>query len=417
MVSSAAASFVGLVVIAWRMPSLFSLPASIRGETQVAMIVAALGVSATIALSVPTMVIIGHGRSDLLSKRSLILGLSTAGLQCALAAAGTGVIGVCAASAAGSIATAAIGVVLQRRVWVVSSPHQAGVRTPPADLLREGLANFVISIAGTAAFTSDTIILGAIASLPAIAAYTLASKLPGLIRVLTSRGIDLLQPTYSHFSSTDEGDRQRTLLAVLSRATRFSCAAAITLGIAACSSGDLLLHVWVGKIPPKTSLVMAILMAGTVLQMFGHAIYVFLTGVRRLRRLLIFSVVSATINVGLSVLLAAHIGAPGPATASLICVCVGDLTIVPSIAASALGIPPVRLLRELLTAPLLPALPALALVLAARVPSSSGWSLLVGGCAAALYACGFIVLIGRMDREYAKGLFRRLAAVVRGAEA
>jgi O-antigen/teichoic acid export membrane protein len=360
------------------------------------------------------MVVIGHGRADLLSKRALTLGLVVAACECIVAICGGGVVGVCTVVAVASLANFPVALWQQRRVWrpteKPNQPRSADLR----DIVREGSANFVISIAGTVAFTSDTIILGAVAPLTAVAAYTLAAKLPALIRMLSSRAIDLLQPTYSHFASATAADSKDRLLRVLSRATRFSCAIAFGMGIGACTSGKLFLHLWLGDTPDKTYTVLVLLTIGTLFQMFGHAIYVFLTGIRDLRRLLIFSLVSATANVILSVIFSKHLGAPGPAVGSLICVSIGDLFVLPAITAAAFGVRPIEMAKRLLPSPLLPLLPAVGIVFAFHVSPRSLWSLPVGVLASAVYLLGFWILTGPDDRRYvintARGLFRRTAS-------
>ena len=405
---SAATSLIVLLIVAWRMPQLFSIPHHLEGRARLAMVITAVGVAVNLALSTPSMVIIGHGRSDLLSKRGLTLGLVVAGIQCVVALSHGGVVGTCTVTAVGSVLNAWIGFVQQRRVWRPMSRPQGGRTEDIGDILREGSANFVISVAGTVAFNSDTIILGAVAPLTAVAAYTLAAKLPGLIRVLSSRAIDLLQPTFSHFASSEDAESRQRLFRVLTRSARFSTAIAIALGIGACTSGDLLLHVWLGGTPSKTGVVLVLLMIGIVLQMFGHAVYVFLTGIRKLRRLMIFSLVSAAVNVGLSIVFTEHLGAPGPAIGSMICVLIGDLFVLPSISASALGVRSTDLLKRLLVPPLVPLLPAVALVLAFHVSTRSAWSLPVGALGAVVYLAGFWLLVGAEDRRYAVDTTRRL---------
>jgi O-antigen/teichoic acid export membrane protein len=372
------------------------------------MVITSVGVAVNLALSTPSMVIIGHGRSDLLSKRALTLGLAIAAAQCIVAVSHGGVVGTCTVAAIGSVLTAWIGIVQQRRVWRPKSrPH--GKRSEDiADILREGSANFTISVAGTVAFNSDTIILGAFAPLTAVAAYTLAAKLPSLIRVLSSRAIDLLQPTYSHLAASVDAASNERLFRVLTRSARFSIAVAVALGIGACTSGDLLLHVWLGGTPSKTGVVLVLLTIGIILQMFGHAIYVFLTGIRKLRHLLIYSLASAVANVALSIVFTKHLGAPGPAVGSMICVLIGDLFVLPSISASALGVRSVDLLKRLLTPPLLPLLPAVGVVFAFHVSTRSVWSLPVGAAGALVYLVGFWILVGEEDRRYAVETTRRV---------
>lgn len=421
LIGSAALSLCALAVVAWRLPEVFGLPARLAHEAQLALAILAVGQSVAIALGTPTMVIIGHGRSDLLAKRSVALGLVVAAFQCVVAGLGGGVVGVCIVIAAGSILTAVIGLVLQRRVIDPAQRNFASVPGEVRDVLREGMANFVISIAGTVAFMSDTIVLGAFAPLTAIAAYTVAAKLPALIRILSSKAIDLLQPTYSHLHSVDDGSAHEALFTVLARATKFSLAAAIALGVGVCVSSGLLLDVWVGDTPANTEAVLYLLMIGTVLQMSGHAMYVLLTGIRRLRRLMVFSIISATVNVGLSIWLTRDLGAPGPALASLICVLIGDVLVLPAIVAPVLGVRPMRVVRELTLVPLLPLAPAALLAVLLQVPTRSSWALLVGVSASTTYLIGFWIVLGRADRAYARGLFSgihprlRRGQVTRGA--
>ena len=282
------------------------------------------------------------------------------------------------------------------------------------DVVREGTANFVISVSGMVAFTSDTIVLGALAPFAAVSTYAVAARVPTLIRTLTNKAIDLLAPTYSHLDASGASAASPALFTVLARTTKFSLALAVAAGAAVSTCVRALLDAWLGHVPGGAQTVVWVLTAATVLQMAGHAIFVLLTGLRRLRRLLQYSVTSALVNIALSVTLTPHLGATGPALASLICVGVGDLVALPIIAARTLGVAPLRVIGELTIKPVLPAVPAVGLALVLGVPTDSPRSLLVAAAVAVVYLAGFWALIGPDDRRWAVATVRRFTR--RGAQ-
>ena len=350
--AAGAAGLVVAVVLALQLAQLFTVPASLLGPAQLALVLLALGQGLGVPLSLNSLVLIGVGRLDVTAVRTMLFSTLSSIAQVVVAKAGGGVAGVAGVSSGfGLLGALYLWRQVRRRYPDVRISPSAGSVAEGKDLVRTGSRNLVISVAGMLAFTSDLTIIGALEPLAAVAAYALASKLVSYVRLLSSRLTDVLMPVYAHGDSLGLDERQRSVFAA---GTTLSLGLAIPMTLCCVAFGNDLLATWLGHVPAGTASVLTVLALASLAQLPGHNCFVLLTALERTHVLLRLSVVSSLVNVALSVALTIRLGIVGPALGSLVVTVVADLVILPAMVSRAMGWGYAGLVKQALGPVLLP---------------------------------------------------------------
>lgn len=325
-----AAGLVGAVtasLLALQLADWFTLPPNLVKDARSALLVLALAQSLTVPLSLYAQVLVGAGRADITSTRTMIFTTIGSIGQICVALTGGGIVALALVSATtGLLGVAFLRAQVRRLFPEARINPRTGSRPQARDLLRTGSRNVVISIAGMVSFTSDVTILAAIAPISTVAGYVVAARLVSYVSMLSTRLTDVLMPVYAHGEALGAQDAQRKTAVAT---TAVSLALALPMTMCCVALGGELLRAWLGDVPEGAPLVLVVLALASLARLPGHSCFVLLTATERTRALLWISVAAAAVNLLLSIMLTHAFGIVGPALGSLAVVLVVDLAVLP----------------------------------------------------------------------------------------
>jgi O-antigen/teichoic acid export membrane protein len=365
--------------------------------------------------SVPSAILFGSGRSDRLSQVGLAGMLVTQLAQIGVVLAGGGLVALGAVSVAGALLSLTASSYVARRVTGTSIRRGKFRRSILTDLLRFGGRNTAISVSGIVAYSLDALVIGIIRPVAQVAPYDIGLSAANLTRSLTTQGTDLLLPTYAHFETVADPDRQAHMFA---RSVMVTLTVSIPMLIALGTFGEPILKLWLGSVPPQSYAVMIALGIVTILQLPGHQCFVFLTGVGRNQLMIRISIISATVNLIGSVLATFRFGPVGPAIGSMPPVLVIDFFILPIMVCRYVGMP-VRVYARTALAPVIPAVLTAGLVAIAfkffyPIPAGTGTfhagvQAVISAAVVVLLAWGTMFAITlRIEPEFRSGIVAKI---------
>jgi O-antigen/teichoic acid export membrane protein len=355
----------GLVTV----PALVGRTAGIfSGSVRLTVLILGLGYLIALTVMIYPVIAVGMGRVDLGTMVGVATGLATALAQVAVALASKNLTPLAIVTAVGFTGnTLAVRSVTRRRLPELDLRLANARLNVSRELLSSGWRNAAIVSTFAVAFQTDVIIVAAILGPTAVAAYGIAVRASTMARALATRAADVLVPTFAH--STTVGDNERTVSA-FQESIFLTRAILMPVLISIAAFGRSLLHLWLGEVPKGAMNVLLLLLVGAIVAAPGYSSFVLLTGMNRLRYLLIGSSVTALANLSLSVLLTRQYGIVGPALGSLAGFLVWDLFVLPRHVASLLHIPWLRVsfagMKTL-------AFPALGTAALAWVTHLAGW--------------------------------------------
>ena len=321
--------------------------------------------------SVPNAVLFGSGRADRSAQVGLLTLVLTQGAQIVVVVDGAGLVGLAIVSVVGAAIGLGVGASLIHRVTGSSIRHGRFNRPLLAELLVFGGRQSVISLGGIVSYQLDALIIGITLPVAQVAPYNIALSTANLSRNLSTQGTSLLLPTFAHFETVGDRERQARMFF---RSVLFGLAISLPILIALAGFGDPILKLWLGTVPPKTYEIMIVLGLVTTLQLPGNQCFNFLTGVGRVQLIMRLAIVGAIVNLAGSIGATFWLGPVGPAVGSLPVVLVLDFVLLPVIVCRYVQVPIGRYVREALI-PLLPASlagGAVALALVAWAPARTG---------------------------------------------
>jgi O-antigen/teichoic acid export membrane protein len=177
-----------------------------------------------------------------------------------------------------------------------------------AGLLRAGFLFFVIGVAATVAFASDTMILTQLIGPEAVAEYGVAYRLFMIPTVLVSAFLIPLWPAYGDAAA--RGDVpwiRRTLWRSLVLGLAITAAIAGVLVVL----GETIIDVWVGQVVPTSPELLLGFGIWTVMSAGGVAVAMFLNGTNEIRLQAFLAVIMSIANIALSIWLTLQIGVAG----------------------------------------------------------------------------------------------------------
>jgi O-antigen/teichoic acid export membrane protein len=358
--------------------------------------------------SVPNAVLFGSGRADRSAQVGLLTLILTQGAQIVVVVAGGGLVGLAVVAVVGAAIGLGVGASLIHRITGSSIRHGRFNRPLLRELLAFGGRQSVISLSGIVSYQLDALIIGIILPVAQVAPYNIALSTANLSRNLSTQGTNLLLPTFAHFETVGDRERQARFFF---RSVMFGLAVAFPIVIALAGFGDPILTLWLGTVPPKTYEIMIVLGVVTAVQLPGNQCFNFLTGVGRVQLIMRLAIIGAVVNLAGSVAATFWLGPVGPAVGSLPVVVVLDFTLLPVIVCRYVGVPVARYLREALL-PLLPTSIAggtVALALVEWAPARTGVGAVVEATvtvAASWLALGGFLL--RVEPTARRALWSRL---------
>ena len=258
-------------------------------------------------------------------------------------------------------------------------------------------------------YASDAIVIGAFLSTGSVAIWTIAQRLADAVLQLTNQLNYVLFPIVVHADSAGRNDR---LTEVLVQGTRLSLATIIPVAGALAILAEPVVIGWTGPQFIGAVVIVKILATVVLVRVGSWTANTVLQGTGGHRLAATSSLVTAVINVGLSVLFIRWLGLPGVAIATLIPVAVRALVIVIPVACARVGMPLTRFVAAAVWPAVWPAILVLGTLAMVRNPASTSLvgALLQGATAGLVYAVLFIgVAIGRRDRTRYLGKLRSLA--------
>lgn len=247
-----------------------------------------------------------------------------------------GLIGAALAQLASHAAGRIVQVIFVRRFapWFSLRP-----RRPRWTYLRTvasfALPLIVISIAGQISFSTDVIVVGAIAGASAAGWIAVGARLPALAVSLLSTTVGVIFPVFVEDGQARPGRPPATLARSLRAAGFMGGSAFLFLALAR----DDILDLWVPGIDPIASSVFAIYSVAWALHVPAHVLALLLISQARHTILAPFVLAESVANLVLSVTLVLLIGPIGAALGSLVAVAGSNGLVLPLVVRDRLGIP------------------------------------------------------------------------------
>lgn len=347
--------------LAWVFPIVFDAPSSLRGDARVAAALIGAGQCVLFVVNAYSAALLGTGRMYLVNLRGVLVTSAVAIAQAGALFAGGGLEAIAALQALGNVAT----LVVFRRQLHRSMPHvrasfASADRRLARQLLSLGWRNSVSSVAGLIAFGSDVVLVGLLLSPAAAAAYAVALRGYNLLQRIANGVASAVGPSHAHAAAhADQARRFRIYTLSVSVSTAFALLGGVTVGVYA----DALLELWLGDVPPDSSLVLTVLCVVLALQMPGVSAYHLLLGAEKAGELVKVTVPAAAVNLCASIGFTLSFETVGPALGTLLAVVIFDVVVLPRKVCRMLGRTYADLVREVIP-PLMGASASLAVVLA-----------------------------------------------------
>lgn len=322
--------------------------------------------------------------------------------------AGTGIVGVSVAYAAGQLVDAALYAVCLLRV-----DPEASLRPRLGDrALRRGLVSFssYALLADSMVFIGqrmDTLVIAAIRGAAAAAPYAAAVKLQTALQSLTLPITNMLMPMVSDLWSSGRRDEVRRRFALATRVVvQVTLPVAAALALFATDAVTLWLG---GGAPAVTAQIVVLLMVVQTITLTAVPAEMTLLGLGRARVVGSLAVVEGVSNLAISVALVSAHGAIGAAEGTLLTSAALSPIRLPLVC-RALGVPLGRTLATTVVPALVRSLPGLAAMVAVAVLMAPGPARLVAGSAAGLGLCLAVGVAELGGPRRLAGLLRRPGA-------
>ncbi len=188
------------------------------------------------------------------------------------------------------------------------------------ELARFSLGNFLIQIASKVTFTTDVLVVGILLGTVAAGHYGIAAKLFALVFGIGVAGSNLLFPALAQMEGAAELERQRRyLLAGIRGGLAVVALAVLPLALLP----DRLLALWLGgdyqtEGFSRSVAVLVLLVVSLLFIQPSYAVGQFLVARGRHARLAVARLATVSVNLGLSIALAATVGIWGVALATLV---------------------------------------------------------------------------------------------------
>ena len=258
-------------------------------------------------------------------------------------------------------------------------------------------------------YASDAIVIGAFLTTGSVAVWTIAQRLADAVLQLTNQLNYVLFPIVVDADTSGRNDR---LTEVLVQGTRLSLATILPVAGSLALLAEPVVVGWTGRQFAAAAVIVKILSLVVLVRVGSWTANTVLQGAGAHRLVAVSNLITAVVNIALSVLLIRWIGLPGVALATLVPVTVRAVLVVIPVACARVGMTLTRFVLEAVWPAVWPALVVLGALAFLRNPSSTSLirALLEGATAGLVYALIFLgVAIGRRDRTRYFGKLRSLA--------
>lgn len=390
LVSTAGVIFLGLgllvavasVVVAPHFPRLFNVPPEQHATAVRLVVLSGLSLGVSFPCAATGAVLRGFQRFDLINVIVIMAALCGAGASILVLLVGGGVVGLVAA---GIIVMLAMQIPTIWMIRRVAPELRFGFHLVSRDAARTVVSFsssvFLLRIGGKLESGTDEIVIGALLSMPAVTAYSLARRLSTLPQLLTEQFLTVIVPLASELEAGNDQRRLQSLYVVSTRMTLAVCIPVATWLVLFAGS---ILTVWVGEEYAQYGHLVAILTIAAVIDVSVWPAGFVLQGIARHRVAAVASVCAGILNLGFSLGLIGALGLTGVALGTLIpttFICLGWVT---PYAKRVLQVPARDVIMGIFLPSLLPVLPTAIIVLALRemMDVSTLFGLVVAGMAA-----------------------------------
>jgi len=337
-------AYLAAMFIAVYLERLLHLPPDQAHVGRMVLLVTSVNVACGMAFTVFGGVINGFQRYDLNNLTGIVSTIIVAVVNVAVLLAGYGLIGLVVATTTVRVLTYWVYRANAYRVFPALTISLSNFR---ASRLRE-LTSFsvfmmLIDWANRINYSVDVIVIGIVLDISAVAVWSVAQRLAEATQRLTNQLNDILFPNVVDHSTSSRHDRLQMLFLV---GTRFSLATVVPIGVALVLMGDLLVKAWVGP-DFSGSVVVLQLLALTVIVRVGSAVSgTVLKGAGAHRFVAYANVVTAVVNLPLSIVLAHWLGLAGVAVGTLVPVCITCMFVIFPAGCRRAGLPIARALAD-----------------------------------------------------------------------
>ena len=319
-------AYVAAIVVAVFFDRILHLSPAEAHIGRVVLLVTSVNVACGMTFTVFGGIINGFQRYDLNNVTGIISTVIVAIVNVAVLLAGYGLIGLVIATTTVRVLTYWVYRANAYRVFPALTLSLSSFRTSRLrELTSFSIFMMLIDWANRINYSVDVIVIGILLDTTAVAVWSVAQRLAEATQRLTNQLNDILFPNVVDHSTSSRMDRLQTLFLV---GTRLSLATVVPIGVALILMGDLLVKAWVGP-DFSGSVVVLQLLALTVVVRVGAAVSgTLLKGAGAHRFVAYANVVTAVVNLGLSIVLARWIGLAGVALGTLVPVCITAMFVV-----------------------------------------------------------------------------------------
>ncbi len=299
-------------VILYNIGELFDIPVDLIGQSQLVILLVGISIAIAFPLGIFSEALAGGlYRYDLFNKVSLTVALAQTALTVILLEAGWGL----PALGAAVLACSSVGYIW--RTWML-------YRLIPDLSVKWNLLklqvfrkignftffSFILVLSGRIAFYSDSFIVGLYRGVEDIAIFGIAVKLTEYLRQLIFTISKLFAPVASRYNpDTDKASLRRLYYT----GSRLNLLFSLPLSAALFFWGGPIIHLWIGPSFSYSAVVLQILLIGHIFSFSQSISGEILLGVGRHRVFAVLSLLSAIINIVLSIILVQKMGLIGVA--------------------------------------------------------------------------------------------------------
>lgn len=296
--------------------TLFHVPADLAPAATPAFVLTGINAAVVLLTFFVASVNYGYGRLDVSRGASIVGQLATAGATLSLLWDGHGIVGLAAATLAGTLITLSVNALYARSAYrtLVVSPMRFDL-TAFQDTWQYGLRTFVLSVTNRAVNYTDAIVIGVFVGATAVASYELTYKVCFFATYLFS---SVSTAAFPRFSALTQVADAATVRAAYLRVVRISMLIAVPLGICLAAFLRPFLELWAGADMFAGNGVLVALMGLHLLHAIGTPGVMFLQGAGRNRELMHAEIANAVLNVALSIALVVRFGVAGAICGTLI---------------------------------------------------------------------------------------------------
>lgn len=403
-------AFLVVVGIAWHIGSLFGLPPAQAHTGRLLMMIIGLQVALGLPFTIFGGVVNGFQRTYLNAAVGCAVSLSVAAVNLTVLLAGGGLVQLVAAMTATRLA----GYIAYRlnayRVFPLLRIRLSLFRM---SRLRE-LSGFGVwmLIQGASCkinYASDPIVIAAFLTTGSVAVWTIAQRLADAVLQLTNQLNYVLFPIVVDADTSGRNDR---LTEVLVQGTRLSIATILPVAGSLALLAEPVVIGWTGPQFAAAAVLVKILALVVLVRVGSWTANTVLQGAGGHRLVATSNLLTAVINIVLSVLLIRWFGLPGVAMATLVPVTVRAVAVVIPVACARVGMPLTEFIATAIWPAAWPGIVVMSGLAIVRNTTSASLlhAVLQGAASGAIYAALFIgVAIGRRDRARYLGKLRSLA--------